>query len=69
MQGPHGTLKRYVAGEHLWYVLLHMAPVTFEDLGDAQVSRYVALFAVGQSPHAGRLIGVVTHQACHNLCD
>jgi hypothetical protein len=32
-------------------------------------SRYVILFAVGLSPNGERVLGVVTHQVCHNLCD
>jgi hypothetical protein len=24
---------------------------------------------VGKSPHGDRLVGVVTNQSCHNLCD
>jgi hypothetical protein len=27
------------------------------------------IFAVGRSPHGKRLLGVVSHQVCHNLCD
>lgn len=57
--GTHGHLKRYVAGEQLWYVLLHPIPK----------GGYVMLFAVGASPHGNRLVGVVSHQVCHNLCD
>ena len=30
---------------------------------------WVILFAVGRSPHGPRLVGVVSHQLCHNLCD
>jgi uncharacterized protein (TIGR02996 family) len=56
----HGVLKRHVGGGQLWYVLLH----TREEWG-----RYVILFAVGASPHGKRLVGVATHQVCHNLCD
>lgn len=60
--GAHGTLKRYLEGGQLWYVLLH--PTRHEGICD-----FVFLFAVGHSPHGGRLVGVVTHQVCHNLCD
>lgn len=60
--GAHGALKRYVEGGQLWYVLLH--PTRHEGLGG-----FVFLFAVGRSPHGRRLVGVVTHQVCHNLCD
>ena len=64
--GTHGELKRFVAGGRLWYVLLHTAPQRAEGF---MFSRYAVLLAVGQSPHGDRLLGVVTHQVCHNLCD
>jgi hypothetical protein len=57
--GTHGELRRYVEGG-LWYVLLHAG---------CRPSNYVVLFVVGGSPHGERLLGVVTHQVCHNLCD
>jgi uncharacterized protein (TIGR02996 family) len=57
--GTHGELKRYVDGR-LWYVLLHPPE---------RPCNYVVLFVVGRSPHGERLLGVVTHQVCHNLCD
>jgi hypothetical protein len=60
--GAHGALKHYVQGGQLWYVLLH--PTRYEGICD-----FVFLFAVGRSPDGDRLVGVVTHQACHNLCD
>lgn len=65
--GVHGTLREYVKG-NLWYVLLHTRPVAFEPGGPA-FPENVVLFAVGRSPHGDRLVGVVTHQNCHNLCD
>jgi hypothetical protein len=64
--GIHGVLKRFVHDGQLWYVLLHTAP---ERVEKAWFSRYVILFAVGKSPNGNRLVGVVTHQVCHNLCD
>ena len=64
--GTHGALLREVAGGQLWYVLLHMTPA-FND--PYWFSRYVVLFAVGRSPRGDRLIGVISHQVCHNLCD
>lgn len=64
--GTHGVLKRFVVDGQLWYVLLHTKPEQVEEL---RFSRYVVLFAVGQSPNGERLVGVVTHQVCHNLCD
>jgi uncharacterized protein (TIGR02996 family) len=57
--GLHGELKRHVEGGRLWYVLLH----------PKRPARWVLLFAVGKSRHGRRLIGVVSHQSCHNLCD
>ena len=64
--GAHGVLKRYVAGQKLWYVNLHTTP---EQVGEYQFSRYAILLAVGLSPSRRRLIGAITHQVCHNLCD
>ena len=64
--GSHGVLKRFVVDGKLWYVLLHGTP---EQVEEFRFSRYVVLFAVGQSPNGERLAGVVTHQVCHNLCD
>jgi hypothetical protein len=58
-RGNHGLLKRHVEGGRLWYVLLH----------SKTHGTHVVLFAVGASPNGSRLIGVVTHQVCHNLCD
>lgn len=60
--GLHGTLKQSVVDGRLWYVLLHTADA--EQAGD-----FVLLFAVGQSLRGNRLIGTITYQACHNLCD
>jgi hypothetical protein len=64
--GVHGVLKRFVSKEQLWYALFHTTP---EQNAGFAYSRYVLLFAVGQSPYSDRLLGVVTHQVCHNLCD
>jgi hypothetical protein len=64
--GAHGALKRYVADQRLWYVLLHTTP---KPDGQFMFSEYVVLFVLGKSPHANRCVGVVTHQVCHNLCD
>ncbi len=66
MSGTHGALKRYVAGGQLWYVLLHTTPEKVERF---QLSRYAVLLAVGRSPSGKRLLGVISHQACYNLCD
>jgi uncharacterized protein (TIGR02996 family) len=60
-QATYG-LKDYVDNGQLWYVLLH--PTRHNGL-----CGWVILFGVGRSPHGKRLVGVVTHQVCHNLCD
>ena len=62
----HNRLKKYVVNQRMWYVLLHTTP---EQYREYWFSRYVILFAVGRSPHGNRLLGVITHQVCHNLCD
>lgn len=64
--GAHGALKRYAADGRLWYVLTHTNPQLY---GEFLISHQVILFALGHSPCGSRLVGVVTHQACHNLCD
>jgi hypothetical protein len=64
--GTHGAIKRYVSDNRLWYILLH---TTRYREGDFTVSDFVVLFVVGKSPHGDRCVGVVTSQACHNLCD
>ena len=74
----HRVLKEYVLNSHLYYVLLHTQRFT-EVIPEQEVGlpeeftvtlcNMVLLFAVGVSPHSGNLIGVVTLQACHNLCD
>ena len=58
----HGALKQYVSEGQLWYVLLH--PTKHDGFAS-----YVVLFSVGRSPHGKRLVGAITHQMCHNLCD
>ena len=64
--GAHGALKQFVKGDQLWYVLLHTTP---EQVEEFQFSRYAILLAVGRSSNGRRLIGVIAHQVCHNLCD
>ncbi len=64
--GNHGLLKRWVVDGRLWYVALHTTPQPHDEF---LFSSYVILFAVGQSRSVNRLLGVVTHQICHNLCD
>jgi uncharacterized protein (TIGR02996 family) len=63
----HAALLAYVQDQHLWYVLLHGGPS--DVIGEERQCGYVVLFAVGKSPHGDRLVGVVSHQVCHNLCD
>jgi len=63
----HEALKQYLGGERLWYVLLH--PGLPGASTDDRKNSCVVLFAVGRSPHGKRLLGVVSHQVCHNLCD
>jgi uncharacterized protein (TIGR02996 family) len=58
--GAHGLLKRHVVDGRLWYVLLHIG---------GRPCDQVVLFTVGRSPHGNRLVGAITNQACHNLCD
>ena len=62
----HAALKEQVVDGHLYYVLLHDAP---EQHGEFWFSEWVVLFAVGISKASGNLIGILTHQACHNYCD
>jgi uncharacterized protein (TIGR02996 family) len=64
--GTHGLVKRAVVGGQLWYVVRHTVPQPQDEF---LFSNYVILFAVGLSLLGNRLIGVVTHQVCHNLCD
>jgi uncharacterized protein (TIGR02996 family) len=64
--GAHGLLSQWVAGGQLWYVLLHTLPRREEEF---VFSRYAVLFAVGKSLRGDRLLGVISHQVCHNLCD
>lgn len=74
-EGIHGKLKRAVADGQLWYVLLHTDPVGIDGRpgprgpNEYAFSQYVILFAVGRSQNGDRLLGVVTQQVCHNLCD
>ena len=56
----------YVLEGQLYYVLAHDKP---ERYGEDEFSNFVLLFAVGVSPATGNLVGAVTHQVCHNLCD
>jgi uncharacterized protein (TIGR02996 family) len=58
--GNHGLLRRYVVGKRVWYALLHIG---------SRPCDMVTLLAVGRSPHGNRLVGAITSQMCHNLCD
>lgn len=62
----HAALRQRVVDGHLYYVLLHDVR---ERHGDHWFSEWVVLFAVGISKTSGNLIGILTHQACHNYCD
>jgi len=57
--GTHRMLREYVSGSRLWYVLLHIGEKPCD----------VALLAVGRSPYGNRLVGAITNQMCHSLCD
>lgn len=59
-RAAHQALATLVEGP-LYYVLLHE--------GDGQECPLVVLLAVGKSRGARRLVGVITQQVCHNLCD
>lgn len=65
-QKLHRELLAYVVNSRLFYVLLHDRP---ESQGEFEFSTWVTLFAVGISPSSNNLVGVVTHQSCHNFCD
>jgi hypothetical protein len=64
--GVHGLLQSHVVDSKLWYVLLHSTPKEYDG---SLFSDYVMLFAVGLSRNGDRLLGAITHQVCHNLCD
>jgi len=64
----HRALLRRVEDQRLWYVALHAFPFG-EGVSGRPFYIYVILFAVGKSRQGNRLLGVVSHQACHNLCD
>jgi uncharacterized protein (TIGR02996 family) len=66
-QAVHEALSSSVVGGQVWYVLLHSrtGPAA-EEFGRGS---WVVLFAVGHSHRGNRLLGVVSHQVCHNLCD
>jgi uncharacterized protein (TIGR02996 family) len=63
-ESSYEIFVRYVGSQHVWYALLHGEPIA-----EGGLPRYVVLFAIAQSPFGDRLLGVVTHQVCHNLCD
>jgi len=53
-------LKSYVSDGRLWYVLLHVGE---------KPGAEVTLLAVGRSPDGKRLVGAITSQMCHSLCE
>lgn len=63
--GSHGELRRYVRDSLLWYVLLQ----SWKGSADNSRNRWIVLFAVGVAPNNRTIIGCVSHQLCHNLCD
>ncbi|RYZ89255.1 MAG: hypothetical protein EOP06_09600 [Proteobacteria bacterium] len=62
----HSALRSYVLSHHLFYILIHDKPKPYEDF---MFSQLVLLFALGVSPATGNLVGAVSSQVCHNLCD
>lgn len=64
----HTALRARVTDGRLWYVLLHSRTVP-KDMEWRDRHWCVVLFAVGRSLRGNRLIGVVSHQLCHNFCD
>lgn len=80
----HAELRRRVVDGHLYYVLLHDSPLVYDETvldyvareeakrpreDGAAFSDYVVLFALGVSRESGNIIGILTHQVCHNYCD
>ena len=61
-----GQLKKLVVDEKLWYLLLHTER---EKIDEDEFSDSVVLMAVGQCILTGQLIGVITANSCHNVCD
>lgn len=62
----HKVLRGYVLNQHLYYVLIHDKPQEYDGY---MYSNFVLLFALGVSSATGNLVGVVSNQVCHNLCD
>lgn len=62
----HKSLRERVVDNRLYYVLLHEDPKQY---GEDWFSEWVVLFGVGVSKESGNLLGVLTHQLCHNYCD
>jgi hypothetical protein len=62
--GNRARIQEYVREGRLWFLCLH------GDEGEGGWARnWVTLLAVGASPASGGLVGVITAQRCHNLCD
>lgn len=62
----HRKLRNMCVDGKMWYVLIHMPP---KPPGGLAARGNVLLFALGRSPSSGHIIGAVTQQICHNLCD
>lgn len=63
----HEQLRDHVVDRQLWYVLLHSRRGLPSDPFERRP--WGLLFAVGRSLHGNRLLGVVSHQMCHDFCD
>ena len=65
-QGCHERLRSAVLDNHLYYIQIHTKRKRYDG---AEIREYVIVFAVGVSRASGNLIGMVSCQLCHNLCD
>ncbi|QDV49741.1 hypothetical protein [Gimesia fumaroli] len=65
-RGCHASLRAAVLENHLYYVQIHAKPKVYDG---SEYREYVIVFAVGVSRASGNLIGMVSFQVCHNLCD
>ena len=64
--GGYTQLIDYVVDGKLWYVSLHTGERNY--MSQSKTGPLL-LSAVGQSLSGNSLVGVVTMQICHNLCD
>ncbi|MCA9006675.1 MAG: hypothetical protein KDA70_15485 [Planctomycetaceae bacterium] len=67
-RGCHTSLRAAVQDNHLYYVQIHTKPEKLEGF-ETESREYVIVFAVGVSLTSGNLIGMVSCQLCHDLCD